>query len=157
MRRSRNRTASTRSKSRLKARAAFWGTKAVGTRAKQLAKLRDDRVVQLPWGIRKGLFTPDGARPEAREFVHEPGACVVAQHPVIEEPLYGIDVLLEAFRLAHQVDPVVAIVVAGARFRVRRELRSLSGPMDWRERFWFQGRFRAGAICRSGFGAPTCT
>jgi glycosyltransferase involved in cell wall biosynthesis len=90
----------------------FCDCKAVLARANQLAKLRDDRVVQLPWGIRKGLFTPDGARPEAQEFAHEPGTCVFISTRSWE-PLYGIDVLLEAFRLAHQVDPSLRLLLLG--------------------------------------------
>lgn len=90
----------------------FCDCEAVLARAKQLAKLRDDRVVQLPWGIRKGLFTPDGTRLEAQEFAHEPGTCVFISTRSWE-PLYGIDVLLEAFRLAHQVESSLRLLLLG--------------------------------------------
>lgn len=90
----------------------FCDCDAVRDRAKQLADVRDDRIVQLPWGIRQGVFTPSGAPPEKREFGREPHTPVLISTRSWE-PLYGIDVLLEAFRLAHRADSSLRLWLLG--------------------------------------------
>jgi L-malate glycosyltransferase len=85
---------------------------AVRTAAKQSADIPDSRIVQLPWGIRKGLFGPVGALPSEPECQREAGT-----HMFIStrswEPLYGIDTLLEAFRKAYGVDSSLRLLLLG--------------------------------------------
>jgi len=90
----------------------FCDCDAVRARAKQLADVQDNSIVQLPWGIAKGSFTPDGAQPEEREFSREAGTKVLISTRSWE-PLYGIGVLLEAFRQAHRVDPSLRLLLLG--------------------------------------------
>jgi L-malate glycosyltransferase len=90
----------------------FCDCDAVRARAKELADVPDARIVQLPWGIRKGSFTPEGARPGSEEFTREPGTCVFISTRSWE-PVYGIDVLLEAFRQAHRVDSSLCLLLLG--------------------------------------------
>jgi glycosyltransferase involved in cell wall biosynthesis len=90
----------------------FCDCDAVRVRAKQLADIPDARIVQLPWGIRKGSFTPEGERPAREEFAHEPGTCVFISTRSWE-PVYGIDVMVEAFRLAHRADSSLRLLLLG--------------------------------------------
>ncbi|HEY6337928.1 MAG TPA: glycosyltransferase family 4 protein [Candidatus Sulfotelmatobacter sp.] len=85
---------------------------AVRAKAKQLALVPDSRIVQFPWGIRKGSFTPEGPLLEEEVFTPEPGTCVLVSTRSWE-PLYGIDVLLEAFRRAHRVDSLLQLLLLG--------------------------------------------
>lgn len=95
-----------------KADGFFCDCDAVRARAKELAQLSDDSIVQFPWGIRKGSFSPDGPLPGNEEFTHETGTCVILSTRSWE-PLYGIDLLLEAFRQACAVDPSLRLVLLG--------------------------------------------
>jgi len=88
----------------------FCDCDAVRARAKELAELPDARIVQLPWGIGRGSFTPEGAGPA--EFAREPGTCVLISTRSWE-PVYGIDVLLEAFGLAHRTNSSLRLLLLG--------------------------------------------
>lgn len=90
----------------------FCDCDAVRTRAKQLAQVQDDRILQFPWGIKIGSFAPDGSRPRSGEFAREPGTCVILSTRSWE-PLYGIDVLLEAFRQACLIDSSLRLLLLG--------------------------------------------
>jgi len=90
----------------------FCDCDAVRARAKQLADVPDGRVVQLPWGIRKGSFTPDGALPGEDEFAREPGTRVILSTRSWE-PLYGINMLVEAFHLAYRSDSRLRLLLLG--------------------------------------------
>jgi len=85
---------------------------AVRARAKEMADLPDDRIVQFPWGIRIGTFSPDGDRPGTAEFTPEPGTRVLISTRSWE-PLYGINVLLEAFRRAYRLNPSLRLLMMG--------------------------------------------
>jgi L-malate glycosyltransferase len=96
----------------LSADAFFCDCDAVRTTAKQWADLPDSRIVQFPWGIRRGLFGPVGALPSEGECETEPGTHVFISTRSWE-PLYGIDTLLEAFRQAHRVDSSLRLLLLG--------------------------------------------
>jgi glycosyltransferase involved in cell wall biosynthesis len=95
-----------------KADAFLFDCDAVRTRAKRLADIADDRIVQFPWGIRNGTFAPEGTLPGAEEFAREPGTRVFLSTRSWE-PGYGIDVLLEAFRGAFLADPSLRLLLLG--------------------------------------------
>ncbi|MGA8273504.1 MAG: glycosyltransferase [Candidatus Sulfotelmatobacter sp.] len=82
----------------------------VRSRAQEFADMPESRIVQFPWGIRKGLFGRDGLLPRGEE--REPGA-----HLFIStrswEPLYGINTLLEAFLLAYRADSSLRLLLLG--------------------------------------------
>jgi len=90
----------------------FCDCDAVRTGARQWEDIPDSRIVQLPWGIRKGLFGPVGALPPEREFQPEPGTHVFLCTRSWE-PLYGIDTLLEAFRQAYRVNSSLRLLLLG--------------------------------------------
>jgi glycosyltransferase involved in cell wall biosynthesis len=84
----------------------------VRAEAKLWADIPDSRIVQFPWGIKKGLFGPLGPLPSEAAWAREP-----ATHVFIStrawEPLYGIDTLLEAFRQACRVDSSLRLILLG--------------------------------------------
>lgn len=90
----------------------FCDCDAVRVRAKQLADIPDSRMVQFPWGIRKGLFGPVGAVPRCEECVREPGTHVFISTRSWE-PLYGIDTVLNAFLQSYRVDSSLRLLLLG--------------------------------------------
>ena len=97
----------------------FCDCDAVRTKAKQSADIPDSRIVQFPWGIRRGLFGPVGALPSEEEYEREPGTHVFISTRSWE-PLYGIDTLLEAFRQAYRVDSSLRLLLLGNGSEVGR-------------------------------------
>ena len=85
----------------------------VRTTAKTFADLKDSRIVQLPWGIKKGVFDSVGILPSNEEYRREPNTfafiCTRSW-----EPLYGIDTLLQAFLQAYRTNSSLRLIlVAG--------------------------------------------
>jgi len=92
--------------------AFFCDCDAVRARARQSTDMPDSRIVQFPWGIRKGSFGPVGALPSDEECQAEPGTHVFISTRSWE-PLYGIDTLLESFRQAYRVDSSLRLLLLG--------------------------------------------
>jgi L-malate glycosyltransferase len=92
--------------------AFFCDCDAVRARAKELANIPDSRIVQFPWGIRKGLFAPVGEMPSEAEYERDPRTHVFISTRSWE-PLYGIETLLEAFRLAYRQDASLRLLLLG--------------------------------------------
>jgi glycosyltransferase involved in cell wall biosynthesis len=92
--------------------AFFCDCDAVRARARQSTDMPDSRIVQFPWGIRKGSFGPFGALPLDEECQGEPGTHVFISTRSWE-PLYGIDTLLESFRQAYRVDSTLRLLLLG--------------------------------------------
>jgi len=96
-----------------KADAFFCDCDTVRAKAKQSVDLPDSRIVQLPWGIKKGSFAPDGPRPDEAEFAREPGTRVFLSTRSWDS-LHGIDTLLEAFRRAYRSDSSLRLLLLGS-------------------------------------------
>lgn len=88
----------------------FCDCDAVRTAALGFAAMPDSRMAQFPWGIETGHFSSRGPIPPGFRF--EPNA-VVLICTRSWEPLYGIDVLLEAFRQANRVDRRLRLLLLG--------------------------------------------
>lgn len=77
--------------------------------AQGFAAFPDSRIAQFPWGIERGSFSPTGAaagvgwEPETFRFV-----CTRSW-----EHLYAVDVLLEAFRRAHDRNSRLRLILLG--------------------------------------------
>lgn len=85
---------------------------AVRVSAQSFASIPDSRIAQLPWGVRRGTFSPVGPLPAAVNWTAEPKAVrVICTRSW--ELLYGIDVLLEAFRKAHSENPWLRLMLLG--------------------------------------------
>ena len=67
----------------------------------------------FPGASGRGLFGPTGALPLDEECQREPGAHVFISTRSWE-PLYGIDILLEAFRQAYRVDSSLRLLLLGS-------------------------------------------
>jgi glycosyltransferase involved in cell wall biosynthesis len=87
--------------------------------AKQFANISDSRIVQLPWGIKRGSFGPSGALPPRKQFEREPGTHVIICTRSWE-PLYGIKTLLEAFLQASRIDSSLRLLLLGNGSEVGR-------------------------------------
>ena len=96
----------------LSADAFFCDCEAVRVRAKQLANISDSRIVQFPWGVRKGLFGPVGDLPSPEDYKREPGTHVIISTRSWA-PLYGIDTLLQAFHQAYQQNSSLRLLLLG--------------------------------------------
>jgi L-malate glycosyltransferase len=81
--------------------------------AQSLVPITDSRIAQFPWGIESGSFSPAGPLPAGVSFSAEPQAirliCTRSW-----EPLYGIDVLLEAFRRAYGKNGWLRLMLLGS-------------------------------------------
>ena len=80
----------------------FCDCDAVRYAARKFAAIPDFKIVQLPWGIKAGVFSPVGKVQEEARF-SDAGAI-----PFIStrswSPLYGITTLIDAFRIAYNRD-----------------------------------------------------
>jgi glycosyltransferase involved in cell wall biosynthesis len=80
--------------------------------AQGFAPIPDSRIAQFPWGIRRGTFSPMGPIPVSVSFASEPEVfrliCTRSW-----EPLYDVDVLLEAFRRAHSQNGLLRLMLPG--------------------------------------------
>jgi L-malate glycosyltransferase len=86
---------------------------AVRKAARSFASIPDSRIAQFPWGIKSGTFSPVGPIPQNGSLLAEPEAfrfvCTRSW-----ESLYGIDVLLEAFRRAYRENSSLRLMLLGA-------------------------------------------
>lgn len=92
--------------------AFFFDCDAVRDQAERLADVPASRVIQFPWGIKKGSFTPAGALPAQEKFVREPGTHVFICTRSWE-PLYGIETLLQAFQEAYCKNQSLRLLLLG--------------------------------------------
>lgn len=95
---------------------------AVRNAAQRLVPISDARVAQFPWGIERGSFSPAGP-------VYPRGKLGLEQDAIVFlctrswEPLYGIDILLQAFHGAYRENNRLRLVLLGdgsAAGRIRR-------------------------------------
>ena len=96
---------------------------AVSRKARQLAGLAEDRIVQFPWGVDLASFHPGRDEPAVRPRGWEDCIAVISTRSW--EPSYGVLHLLEGFRLAWSADPRLRLLLLGdgtERDRVRRFL-----------------------------------
>ena len=84
----------------------------VRAKAKQLAKIPDSRIVQFPWGIKKGFFAPVGPLPSPEDWQREPGTQLFLSTRSWE-PLYGVSTLLEAFGQAYRQESSLRLLLLG--------------------------------------------
>lgn len=90
----------------------FCDCRAVRTAALSFAEIPDERMVQFPWAIKRGSFGPDGpAMPKERfGWGHDTFVLISTRS---WEPVYGIEVLLEAFQCAHCRDSRLRLLLLG--------------------------------------------
>ncbi len=84
----------------------------VRLKAQSLLPYPDDRVVQFPWGIDLATFRPGIGGQSIRERTGWDGNRIVLSMRTWEK-MYGIDVLLESFRVAHESAPDLRLLMPG--------------------------------------------
>lgn len=84
----------------------------VRLKAQSIVSWPDDRVVQFPWGIDLAIFRPGSGRQSIRAQLGWEDKRLVLSTRTWEK-LYGIDVLLEAFRLANGSEPGLRLLMLG--------------------------------------------
>lgn len=87
-------------------------SESVGLRARALAALPNERIVTFPWGIDLTAFAPGADRLRTRDRLGWNDALVVISTRSLE-PLYGIDLVLEAFAQAWRHEPRLRLLLVG--------------------------------------------
>jgi L-malate glycosyltransferase len=95
-----------------KADAFFCDCDAVRQRANNFRMFSDSQVVQFPWGVKQGVFSPVGPLPPADRFERKAGTTTFI-YTRSYDPLYGTDVLLDAFRRARSTNPSLRLLLLG--------------------------------------------
>lgn len=85
---------------------------AVRERARSFGLVDDERVLTFPWGIDLTAFAPgaDGAHVRAR-YGWEDALIVISTRSL--EPIYGVDAVIDAFRLARVREPRLRLLLLG--------------------------------------------
>lgn len=92
---------------------------AVRTKVREFVNVADEQIVQFPWGIEKGAFSPDGERVSAEKFTRESGTTVFICTRSWE-PIYAVDVLVDAFRIASRIEPSLRLLLLGGGSQERQ-------------------------------------
>jgi glycosyltransferase involved in cell wall biosynthesis len=96
-----------------KADAVYVDCDAARDLVREFAETLGTRIVQFPMGIARGLFGPEGDLPRQNGFARGSETCVFLSTRSWE-PLYAVDVLLEAFRGAYNQDSSLRLVLLGS-------------------------------------------
>jgi glycosyltransferase involved in cell wall biosynthesis len=96
-----------------RADAFFCDCDTVRHKASEFRSFSDTQIVQFPWGIKQGAFSPTGPVPSLDTFTRQP-ATTTFIYTRSYDPLYGSDVLLQAFVEAHKKDPSLRLLLVGA-------------------------------------------
>jgi glycosyltransferase involved in cell wall biosynthesis len=112
-------------------------------RAREFAPIAPERVVQIPWGIHPGIFHPLGDKAQLptsdSDFIF---ICTRSW-----EPIYGIDVLLNAFQLALQRSPHLRLLLIGHGSQ-ESEVLSFIEDNDLGDRILIPGSLSSGDMPR---------
>ena len=111
-----------------KADALFCDCDTVRIKANGFRVFSDSKVVQFPWGVRAGVFSPAGPLPPKDKFSRTPGTTTFI-YTRSYDPLYGTDVLLEAFLRARSSNPSLRLLLVGNGSQ-HRNIRSLVQARD---------------------------
>jgi glycosyltransferase involved in cell wall biosynthesis len=95
-----------------KADAFFCDCDTVRQRANTFRAFPDAEIVQFPWGVKEGVFSPTGPLPPSDQFTRRTGTTTFI-YTRSYEPLYGSDVLLEGFARARSKNPALHLLLLG--------------------------------------------
>ena len=95
-----------------KADAFFCDCDTVRKKANSFRVFPDSRVVQFPWGIKQGVFSPVGPLPPSDGFTRRAGTTTFI-YTRSYDPLYGTDVLLDGFLRARSANPSLRLLLLG--------------------------------------------
>ena len=121
----------------------------VRDKANSFRKFSDSQIVQFPWGVKQGMFSPVGPLPPSDKYVRRAGTSTFI-YTRSYDPLYGTDVLLDAFLRARSANPSLRLLLVGngihdrslKRFIETHDLNDavqLVGPQSMEEMpMWFR-------------------
>lgn len=92
--------------------AFFCECDAARDKANSFREFSDSQVVQFPWGVKRGLFSPVGPLPPSDKFTRRAGTTIFI-YTRSYDPLYGTDVLLDAFARARSANPSLRLLLLG--------------------------------------------
>jgi glycosyltransferase involved in cell wall biosynthesis len=95
-----------------RADAFFCDCDTVRKKANSFRVFSDSQVVQFPWGVKRGVFSAVGPLPPNDRFTRRPGTTTFI-YTRSYDPLYGTDVLLDAFLRARSVNPSLRLLLVG--------------------------------------------
>ena len=95
-----------------KADALFCDCDTVRKKANSFRVFPDSRVVQFPWGVKQGVFSPVGPLPPGDRFTRRAGTTTFI-YTRSYDPLYGTDVLLDGFLRARSANPSLRLLLLG--------------------------------------------
>jgi glycosyltransferase involved in cell wall biosynthesis len=84
----------------------------VRKKANSFRMFSDSQVVQFPWGVRQGVFSPVGPLPPSDRFTRRAGTTTFIYTRSFG-PLYGTDVLLDGFLRARSANPSLRLLLVG--------------------------------------------
>lgn len=92
--------------------AFFCDCDTVRKKASSFRVLSNSQVVQFPWGVKQGVFSPVGPVPPDDRFTRKAGSTNFI-YTRSYDPLYGTDVLLNAFLRARNVSASLRLLLLG--------------------------------------------
>jgi len=95
-----------------RADAFFCDCDTVRVKARSFREFPDSHIVQFPWGVKPGVFSPAGPLPPAEPARRKEGTTFICTRAW--EPLYGADTLLEGFRRARSTNPSLRLILLGS-------------------------------------------
>jgi glycosyltransferase involved in cell wall biosynthesis len=93
--------------------AFFCDCDTVRKKADSFRVFSDSEVVQFPWGVKQGVFSPVGPLPPGDRF-RRSAATTTFIYTRSYDPLYGTDVLLDAFLRARSANPSLRLLLLGS-------------------------------------------
>jgi L-malate glycosyltransferase len=95
-----------------KADALFCDCDTVRKKANSFRVFLDSEIVQFPWGVKSGVFSPTGSLPPDSSFTRKEKTTTFI-YTRSWSPLYGTDVLLDAFAKARSSNPSLRLLLVG--------------------------------------------
>jgi len=96
-----------------KADAFFCDCETVRRATNRYRVFSESQVVQFPWGVKRGMFSPEGSLPPHELFTPKDGTTTFI-HTRSFDPLYGTDILLEAFLKARSANRSLHLLLLGS-------------------------------------------
>ena len=128
---------------------------AVQDKAKELTGYPDERIVQFPWGVDPNFYAPGG---DAIGLRNRPGweDAFVVLSTRSWEPIYGIDVLLDAFRKSIAQNPRFRLILLGEG-SLSGSIERLISESGLNDLVYRPGSDLSGAGCPIISAPPICT
>ncbi len=119
----------------------FCDCETVRRRAQEIVPIPDERIVLFPWGIQSGIFIPEGPKVQLPFREHD----FVFLCTRSWEPIYGMKVLLQAFKKASEKDDRLRLVLLG-RGSQEDEIFEFIEDNDCTDRIFVPGAISGGEM-----------